>query len=117
MINELGVYGVIEMLQANGGLRQKYPTEVTAASHIYNPRDPQFIAAPTGTRRKIVPPPMRPDSVWCSGCRDWHPRDCFHKDSTRPNGLQSYCKDYRAAYRKVNPARTEVSWHWHRATK
>ena len=114
MINKLGVYGTPEMLQSGGGLRLKYPTEVTAAAHIYNPRDAQFIEAPTGKRRRVVPPSMRPDVAWCTGCRDWHPVECFHKDASRPSGLQSYCADYRAAYRKIQPAKNQVSWHWRR---
>lgn len=117
MINKLGVYGDIEMIRSVGGLRQKYPTEVLMAAHIYNPRDARFIEAPIGKHRKIVPPSMRPDVAWCTGCRDWHPVECFHKDASRPNGLQSYCIDQRAARRKVSPAAKaakEVSWRWHR---
>ena len=117
MVNELGNYGTPAMLQVGGSLRLKHPTEVTACAHIYNPRDPQFIEAPRGKRRKIVPPAMRPDSAWCTGCRDWHSVECFHRDSTRPNGLQSYCIDVRAARRKVSTHTRNVSQHWYRAAK
>lgn len=116
-INHLGLYGPAQMMRINVNPRIQYLTEFEAAMHIYNPSDPRFVPAPVSKQKKVVPPSMRPDQFWCTGCRDWHPAECFHKDSTRPSGLQSYCIDYRAAYRKVNPAKKQVSWHWHRTKK
>lgn len=117
MINDLGLYGTPAMLNLHGSLRIKYITEFLAALHIYNANDPRFLAAPSGTRRKVVPPSMRPDVAWCTGCRDWHNVGFFDKDSSRPNGLQHYCRDQRAARRKVSAAKKEVSWSWTRTAK
>lgn len=116
MVNHLGLYGTPEMIHLHDDPQVKYPTEVAAADHIYNPNNPKFTPAPKSTRKKIVPVSMRPDVAWCTACRDWHDIECFHKDSTRPSGLQSYCKDYRAAYRKMQPEKTQVSFRWTRAT-
>lgn len=100
----IGDYGDPEMILLHGSLREKYETESTACAHIRNPNAPRFIPAPARSHRRVVPMSMRPDVAWCTGCRDWHPRECFHKDATRPSGLQSYCISYRATRRKL-PAR------------
>lgn len=109
-------YGSPQMILLHNEPQIKYPTEVLACAHGYNPSDSRFTPAPPSKRKKIVPVSMRPDVAWCTACRDWHDVSCFHKDSTRPSGLQSYCKDYRAAYRKVQPEKKQVSFNWTRAT-
>lgn len=102
-MNALGISGDPIMVMVNDVLRQRYPVEEDAAAHIRNPHAPRFTPAPTGKERRIVPPSMRPDQAWCTGCQDWHSVACFHKDRTRPNGLQSYCINYRAGRRKTGP--------------
>lgn len=114
MVNALFEYGEPETIRIHSDERIKYPAEFDACLHGYDPHAARFIPAPNSKHKKVVPEPMRPDSAWCTGCRAWHAADCFHKDSTRPSGLQSYCRDYRAAYRKAAPAKTQVSWRWHR---
>lgn len=32
---------------------------------------------------------------WCTGCKDWHPKGVFGKDSTRLDGLVPSCREYR----------------------
>jgi hypothetical protein len=116
-INHLGLYGPAQMIRINATPRIQYHAEWEACLHLYNPSDPRFEPAPISKQRKVVPMPMRPDVAWCSGCRDWHPVECFHKNSSRPNGLQHYCIDARAARRKVGTDKTDVKWNWYRAKK
>lgn len=40
---------------------------------------------------------MSNEHATCSGCKRSLPRDRFHRDSTRPNGLMLRCKECRAA--------------------
>jgi hypothetical protein len=118
-INPLGLYGEPEMMRINANPRIKYLTEFESALHMYNPSDPRFVPAPISKQKKVVPPSMRPDVAWCTGCRDWHSVECFHRNSSRPNGLQHYCIDARAARRKVGSAseNKDVKWNWYRAKK
>jgi hypothetical protein len=46
---------------------------------------------------------------WCSGCKDWHPRNCFGKDRSAYDGLCGTCIDFRNTrsrkkYKKKNRA-------------
>jgi hypothetical protein len=44
--------------------------------------------------------------AWCSGHKQFEPRDAFHVHPTRWNGLQQFCKRTRAEYDRT---RTHVN--------
>jgi hypothetical protein len=117
MVNAVFEYGQPEKIRIHSDERIKYPAEFEACLHAYDPQATRFVPAPKSKRKIIVPESMRPDSAWCTGCRAWHPASAFHKDSTRPNGLQHYCIDARAARRKAPTAKKDVAWNWHRGTR
>lgn len=39
-------------------------------------------------------------TVWCARCREWLPRTCFWKSSSRVTGYQSQCKECQKARRR-----------------
>jgi hypothetical protein len=90
MVNHLGKYGTPQMILIHDKPQVKYPTEVLAAAHIYNPNDTQFIPAPLG-----------PMLIWCPGCFKMLALTSFHCDSTRPTGRQVYCKACKKVRRKA----------------
>lgn len=48
-------------------------------------------------------------SYICSACHIHKSSDCFHKDSTRPTGLNKYCKECRKQKQKQNPNPTDTA--------
>lgn len=104
MGNKIGVYGVPEMINIHGSLREQRPAEVTAALHILNPTAPRFVEAPAG-----------PPRFWCTGCRAMKNADEFHQHAGRPNGHQPYCKACRKAKRKMGKHKPLDAGHWYRS--
>jgi hypothetical protein len=103
MPNHLGVYGTPETIRIHEDEQVKYPTEVQACAHIYNPADARFIPAPVG--------PLR---VWCCGCQRLQPVEAFHRHSKRSNGYQSFCKACQKAHRKAKRLKKGTDEHWYR---
>ena len=117
MIDKRFVAGPPEMIRIHDNERLKHPAEFEGNLRGYNPDAPRFTPAPARKRPDFVPPSVRPDEAWCSGCRQYHPANCFHKDRSRPNGLKAWCIEYRAVQRKLGPDKKDVAWNWYRAAK
>lgn len=98
MGNRLGVYGTPEMIDVNGSLMVKYPTEVTASLHILNPKAARFVEAPTE------------QLLECSRCESLKPFDAFDVDVryTRRHGRRTECKACRSKERKLE----RLMRHW-----
>jgi hypothetical protein len=102
-MNHLGKYGVPQMIHIHDDPQIKYPTEVKAAAHIYNPSDAQFVPAPIG--------PLR---IWCCKCRSLQPAESFHRHAGRPTGYQQFCKPCQKIHRKAKNLRQIPEQHWYR---
>lgn len=86
MGNKIGVYGVPEMLERNGRLVVKYPTEKAAADRLLNPNAPRFVEAPG------VP------LLECHTCEEIKPYTAFdqEKRNTLRLGRHTDCKACRS---------------------
>jgi hypothetical protein len=98
MGNKLGVYGTPEMLDRNGTLVVKYPTEMEASLHILHPHAPRFVEAPTQ------------QLLECCRCEALKPFDAFDVDSryTLRHGRRTECKACRRMERKLQ----RLTRHW-----
>jgi hypothetical protein len=105
-----------EKLLLHGRSVTMHPPEVLAFEHGRNPDSIKFLPTPKRRAKDYIPVSIRPDEAWCTGCRQYHHVDKFHKDKSRGRrGLQYNCIDYRAAQRIVGPRKKEVSEHWYRS--
>lgn len=102
MIDHLGTYGTPAMVLIHNEPQVKYPTEVKAAAHIYNPDDEQFVPAPISTH------------LYCYACRQRKHHDSFYANSARPNGKQTRCKACYKAGKKTAALRSMPYEHWYR---
>jgi len=80
--NPLGVYGKPEYMLMGKTLIKKRPTEIRACKHILRPDDPEFIPAPSATKRVISP---NADYLYCFKCKTYKSPGSFHRDPTRPS--------------------------------
>ena len=105
MPNHLGTYGTPPMILLHSHPQVKYPTEVLACAHIYNPDDARFTPAPVGVMR-----------VWCCGCRSLRPTEAFHRHTKRSGGYQAFCKTCQKAHRKAKRLKRDpqINDHWYR---
>jgi hypothetical protein len=78
----------------------------------YNPK--RYTGAFTDRNRRVDAPAARigiaPEAYealvaaglkWCCGCRNWHARAEFGPNRYSRDGLDGFCRDCRATYRRV----------------
>lgn len=53
----------------------------------------------TKNPRQVIAPKVFPESKWCTGCKEHHPRSAFSKNISAHDGLQYWCKKRYAAFR------------------
>lgn len=111
------VDGPADMILLHEKPQEKYPTEVTTCLHGRDPNALKFQPAPKRRAKDFIPPSVRPDEAWCTGCRQYHHVSKFHKDRSRGRGLQYNCIDFRAAQRIAGPHKKQVSEHWYRSPR
>lgn len=111
------VQGSPDMILLHERPQVKYPTEIAACDLAFDPNNLKYAPTPKRRAPDYVPPSIRPDEAWCSGCRQWHMASEFHKDRSRPNGLKAWCIEYRAVQRKLSTHKKQVSDYWYRAPR